>query len=95
MADMESHISKAGFPRSAQDVQAAYHNARVHNTVSPSTVDKVTAYGESQGFGNTFEISSKPKTDVKEQLERVQDQIAEQTEKLEREAKIREGGFGK
>ena len=95
MAQIESIASQGGLPSSMSAVGSAYNNTSVANNTSNSGLDNVRSHATSQGLGDAFSLDTSAKSSVTEKLERVQDQIAEQTELIEKEAKIREGGFGK
>lgn len=95
MTQIEALASQSNLPSSAEAVYSAYRSHSIDSNVSKSGLTSVTSQANNQGLEDAFRLNQTAKTDVKQQLERVQDQIAEQTEMLAKEAKIREAGFGK
>lgn len=65
------------------------------NSVSDGALLAVREVAAHSPVGEAFALNTNPKDRTREQLATLQDQIADQTELLEREAKKRETGFGK
>lgn len=77
------------------DVVTSYKHQTLSNKASDAPLSSVALQAEASGLEKTFQIESKTKNDVVEKLSNLQDQIAEQKDLMEKEAKMREGGFGK
>lgn len=89
---MHSHMGTNGLAANARAIPSQYDQSAVSNAVSGDGLSSVSGTASSSGFGDQFKIDMTGKNRATEQIERVADQMAEQTELLEREAKIREAG---
>lgn len=89
-----SYMGNQGLANNASDISAGHSNSSITNGVSDGAISSVSNQASGSGMGDVFSIGTSTKSAATEKISHLQDQIAEQTELMEKEMKIREGGFG-
>ncbi|MBT5654813.1 MAG: hypothetical protein HOI80_04890, partial [Alphaproteobacteria bacterium] len=86
---MQSYFDSQGLLTTNSDIEATYSQSKEGISHKEDFLHDVAAKASEQGFGDTFKLNSKPRSDVKEQLSFMEDQLIEQKEILEKQSGIR------
>jgi hypothetical protein len=97
MQHVESFMGSNGLPSKASDIDAAFEHARtsIPNSTGQSHFAEVEQHASHGGLGNDFNVNSQPRQDVKEKLLRIEDQLIQQQEFLEKQSEIRKSEIEK
>ncbi|OJW55205.1 MAG: hypothetical protein BGO67_00420 [Alphaproteobacteria bacterium 41-28] len=91
MSQVENYVGVNGLPSKASDMDAAFEQAKanISHPTGESSLSEIQQHANGQGLGPDFKVNNQPQKEVKEKLLRIEDQLIQQQEFLEKEAEIR------
>jgi conjugal transfer mating pair stabilization protein TraG len=90
MQRMEMQFGAYGLPNSPQDVGQAFQQAKIETETSREyAFSEISRQAAAQGLGEAFKLNAQPKSEVREQLAFVSDQLIDQKDLLEKHTETR------